>query len=45
VVAAHQYLRAKGKTGYINSEKLPRVNEKDDFIQLGSAVIEHFINR
>ncbi len=45
VTAAHQYLRAKGETGYISDEGLPRVSEKDDFIKLGRAVIEHFINR
>lgn len=45
VVAAHQYYRTKGETGYISAEGLPRVSEKDHFIKLGRAVIEHFINR
>jgi len=43
VVAAHQYLRARGQTGFIGRDGLPRPGDKDSFIELGSAVI-HYTN-
>jgi hypothetical protein len=43
VVAAHQYLRARGQTGFIGHDGLPRPGDKDPFIELGSAVI-HYTN-
>ena len=42
VIAAHQYLRATGKEGYIGLDTIA-VKQKDKFIQTGDAVIEYFI--
>ncbi|MCG6185979.1 PHP domain-containing protein [Maribellus maritimus] len=41
VVAAHQYLIAKGKEGYLNGKKA-KTGEKEYFIELGKAVIAYF---
>jgi hypothetical protein len=41
VVAAHQYLRAKGLPGFIHANGLPRLQEKDSLAALGSAVIQY----
>ncbi|MGK7394169.1 MAG: PHP domain-containing protein [Candidatus Cyclobacteriaceae bacterium M3_2C_046] len=43
VVAAHQYLRAKGETGYVDQDGNPRKDLMHDFVQLGKAVIEKFV--
>jgi hypothetical protein len=42
VIAAHQYLKARKKTGYILDCK-PRKNEREQFIKTGKLVIEHFL--
>ncbi len=41
VVAAHQYLIAKGKEGYLKGAKA-KTDEKGYFVELGKAVIEKF---
>ena len=43
VIAAHQYLRARGDEGYIERNGKPRLNNRDEFIELGNAVIEYFL--
>ncbi len=43
VIAAHQYLRAKGDEGYIERNGKPRLSNRDEFIELGNAVIEYFL--
>ncbi len=43
VVAAHQYLKSKGLTGFLNNQGIPRTAERDSFVELGNAVIHHFI--
>ncbi len=43
VIAAHQYLRAKGDEGYIERNGKPRLSSRDEFIELGNAVIEYFL--
>jgi hypothetical protein len=43
VVAAHQYLRAKGLPGFINEKGLPDTTRKQELVKLGSAVI-HYTN-
>jgi hypothetical protein len=45
VIAAHEYLVAKGKPGYLTPEGFPRLEKQDDFIALGNAVIRHFIKK
>lgn len=42
VIAAHQYLMATGEAGYLSGLKA-KTDEKEDFVQLGRAVIAHFI--
>jgi hypothetical protein len=44
VIAAHQYLRARNKPGYIGKNGLARKDEKKKFELLGQLVIEYFIN-
>jgi hypothetical protein len=45
VIAAHQYLRAKGETGYIDKNGKPRKGEKDYFEKLGRSVIEYYLRK
>lgn len=44
VVAAHQYLRAKGRKGYIGFPERERDEKIKEFSELGKAVIEKFLN-
>ncbi len=44
VIAAHQYLIANGKEGYLKNG-IAKTNEKADFIELGKAVIAKFIKK
>jgi hypothetical protein len=43
VIAAHQYLRARDEEGYIDRNGKPRLQMKDELIELGNAVIEYFL--
>lgn len=43
VIAAHQYLRAKGLPAFIDDAGKAQTAKKDYFIKLGKAVIEKFI--
>lgn len=43
VVAAHQYLVANGKEGYLNGQ-IAKTDEKSAFIELGKAVIAKFLS-
>lgn len=42
IVAAHQYLIAKGKEGYLKNG-IAKITEKEFFIELGKAVIAKFL--
>jgi hypothetical protein len=42
VIAAHQYLRAKGGEGYLSSDGTLKTGEYEAFAALGNAVIDHF---
>ena len=42
VIAAHQYLKAKGQEGYIDKKGLCKVEEINEFRNLGAAVFNHF---
>ncbi len=44
IIAAHQYLIAKGEEGYLNGDGDAKTKEYDQFVELGQAVIAHFIN-
>jgi hypothetical protein len=45
VIAAHQYLRAQKKPGYIQRNGSVRFNEKKDFESIGQLVIEYFLKQ
>ena len=42
ILAAHQYLMSNGKQGYLKNG-IAKAEEKDQFIDLGKAVIAHFL--
>jgi hypothetical protein len=42
VIAAHQYLIAKGEAGYLDGEGKAKVSHRSGFIKLGNAVIKAF---
>lgn len=44
VIAAHQYLIARGKQGYLDGKKA-KTDEMPFFIELGKAVIDWFVNK
>ena len=44
VIAAHQYLRAHGRQGYVLSDGTPSRKQKEDLTGLGQMVIEYFLN-
>lgn len=44
VIAAHEYLRAHGKGGYIDKKGKAKYKERDEFVLLGKAVIEKFLS-
>ena len=44
VIAAHQYLRAKGMQGYVLPDATPSVDQKRDLSLLGRLVIEFFLS-
>lgn len=43
IVAAHQYLIAKGEEGYLFADGSPKMDEQEAFIKLGKAVIAKYI--
>ena len=45
ILAAHQYLIAKGKEGFLHKNGVAKTKEYDTFAELGNAVIGHFIGR
>ena len=44
VIAAHQYLHAQSREGYIRNDGTARTDKKEYFEQLGDAVIRKFIS-
>jgi len=45
VIAAHQYLRADGRQGYVLPDGTHSVKQMRELINLGRLVIEYFINK
>ena len=45
VIAAHQYLRAQRRQGYILDDGTVSVKQKEGLAMLGRVVIEYFLNR
>lgn len=43
VIAAHQYLRAKGMQGYVLADSRPSLDQKNELALLGRMVIEFFL--
>jgi len=43
ILAAHQYLVAKGEEGFLDNKGVDKTSEYDAFAELGNAVITHFI--
>jgi hypothetical protein len=43
VVAAHQYLHAKGKNGYVDGDGLADIEYRSEYEQLGKAVIAYYL--
>ncbi|MDP2335442.1 MAG: SDR family NAD(P)-dependent oxidoreductase [Bacteroidota bacterium] len=43
IIAAHQYLVAKGEEGYLDIYGRAKTSQYDAFVELGQAVIGHFI--
>lgn len=43
IIAAHQYLIARGEEGYLNIDGDAKTKEYDQFVELGQAVIGYFI--
>lgn len=45
IIAAHQYLRAQGRQGYILTDGMPSVKQKNNLSKLGQTVIEYYIQK
>jgi hypothetical protein len=45
IIAAHQYLRADGRQGYVLPDGSHSGEQKKDLIQLGRIVIEYYLNK
>jgi hypothetical protein len=43
VIAAHQYLLAKGKQGFLDQTGKAKLDQRAEFIKLGNAVIKNFV--
>ena len=44
VVAAHQYLRAHGRQGYMLEDGKPSRSQRDELFKIGQMVIEFYLN-
>ncbi len=44
IIAAHQYLRAQGRQGYVLPDGTHSVKQKQELANLGKLVIEYFLN-
>jgi len=45
VIAAHQYLRAHGRQGYVLTDGKLSIGQKEDLTELGKNVIEYYLNK
>lgn len=43
VIAAHQYMRAKGMNGFINNNDISLETRKKKYIETGAAIIEYYL--
>lgn len=44
IIAAHQYLRADGRQGYVLPDGTHSVNQKEELTNLGQHIIEYYLN-
>lgn len=44
VIAAHQYLKATGKEGYLDANGLAKLDQIDEFRKLGAGVFNHYFS-
>jgi hypothetical protein len=45
IIAAHQYLRADGRQGYVLPDGTHSAKQKNDLTKLGQLVIEYYLNK
>jgi hypothetical protein len=45
IIAAHQYLRADGRQGYVLPDGTHSIKQKRELVTLGKLVIEYFLNK
>lgn len=45
VIAAHQYLRAHNRQGYVLDDGKLSIDQKNELVKLGELVIEYYLNR
>ena len=45
ILAAHQYLVANDQEGYLDSKGCAKLSEYNSFVELGQAVISHFVGQ
>lgn len=45
IIAAHQYLIAKGEEGFLDADGITKTKKYDAFVELGQAIIHHFITK
>jgi hypothetical protein len=45
VIAAHQYLRADGRQGYVLEDGTHSIKQMRELVNLGQLIIEYFLNR
>jgi hypothetical protein len=45
VIAAHQYLRADGRQGYVLPDGKHSAGQKQDLVSLGRMIIEYYLNK
>jgi hypothetical protein len=44
IIAAHQYLRAHGRQGYVLPDGTNSIKQKSDLVTMGQLVIEYYLN-
>jgi hypothetical protein len=45
IIAAHQYLRADGRQGYVLPDGSHSIKQKNDLIKLGQLTIEYYLKK
>ena len=45
IIAAHQYLRAEGRQGYVLPDGSHSIKQKKELIKLGQMIIEYYLKK